>query len=50
MCTLDHAQSTFFCLGKFLKKVADDQCSSIAKGSICYIKHMYVQPFSVEVN
>ena len=23
--------STFFCLGKFLKKLADDQCSSIPK-------------------
>ncbi len=43
-------QSTFFCLGKFLKWLANDQSSSITKGSICYIKHMYLQPFSMEVD
>ena len=42
---LDHMQRSFFCLGKFLKKLADDQCSSTTKGSICYIKHscMYIE-------
>ncbi len=25
MCILDHKQSTFFCLGSFLKKLANDQ-------------------------
>ena len=50
MCILDGMQSTFFCLGKFLKKLADSQCSSITKGSIYYIKHMYIQPFSMEVD
>ncbi len=31
--------STVFYLGRFLKKLADDQCSSITKGSIYHIKH-----------
>ena len=43
-------QSTFFCLGKFLKWLADDQSSSIPKGSIYYIKHTYIHSFSMEVN
>ncbi len=47
MCILDHTQSTFFSLGKSLKKLADDQWY---KGSIYYIKHMYIQPFSMEVH
>ena len=36
MCILDCTQSTSFCRGKFLKKLADDQFSSITKGSIFY--------------
>ena len=40
MCISDYMQTTFFYLGRFLKKLADDQCSSITKGSIYYIKHM----------
>ena len=47
MCILDHTQSTFFCFGKFLKKLVDDQCSSITKGSIYYIKHMCIQLFGL---
>ncbi len=43
-------QNTFFCLGKFLQNLADDQCSSIAKGSVYNIKHVYIQPFSMEVD
>ncbi len=50
MCISDHMQGTFFCLGKFLKKLADNQCFSITKGSIYYIKHMYIQPFNTEVD
>ena len=50
MYILDHTQSTFFCLGKFLKKIADDQCFSRTKGGICYMKHVYIQPFSLEVD
>ncbi len=50
MCILDHTQSTSFWLGKVLKKLADDQPSSITKGSIYYIKHMNIQPFSMEVD
>ncbi len=49
MCILDHRKSTFFCLGKFLNKLADDKCSSITKGSIYYIKHMYIKPFTAGV-
>ncbi len=30
---------------KLMKKLADDQYSSITKGIIYYIKHMYIQPF-----
>ena len=29
---------------------ADNQSSSITKGNTYYIKHMYIQPFSVEVD
>ncbi len=43
MHIIDHTQSTFFCLGKFLKKLANDQCSVITKGRIYNIKHNYVQ-------
>ncbi len=49
MCTLDHMQSTFFCLRKFLKKL-DNLWSSITKGSIYHIKNMYIQPFSMVVD
>ncbi len=43
-------QNTFFCIGKFLKWLAGDESSSITKGSIYYIKHMYIQPFSMGVD
>ena len=44
-------QSTFFfCLGKFLKWWAHHQSSFITKRSIYYIKHMYIQSFSMEVD
>ncbi len=34
-----------------LKKLADDQCSSITKGSIyLYMNHMYIQPFTTKVD
>ncbi len=36
---LDHTESTFFCLRKLLKKIADDQYCSVTKGSIYYNKH-----------
>ncbi len=41
--------TTFFYLGKFLKKLVD-QCSSITKDSIYHIKHMSIQPFTMGVN
>ncbi len=43
-------QTTFFSLGRFLKKLADDQCSSITKGSIYHIKHIDIQPFIMGVD
>ena len=49
MCILDYVQATSFYLGKFLKKLADDQYASIAKSSIFYIKHIHLQPFSMGV-
>ena len=33
-----------------LKKLADDQCSSITKGSIYHINHMNIQPFITVVD
>ena len=39
-------QITFFYLGRFLKKLADDQWSSTTKGSIYHTKHMYIQPLT----
>ena len=50
MCISDYMQATFFYLGKFLKKLADDQCSSISKSSIYYIKHRHIQSFSMGVD
>ncbi len=35
---------------KFLKRLADDQCSSIIEGNTYYIKHMSKKPFSMEVD
>ena len=40
---------TFFYLGRFLRKLADDQYSIITKESIYHIKHMYIQPFTTEM-
>ena len=34
MCISDYIQTTFFYLGKFLKKLADDQCSSTTNASL----------------
>ncbi len=50
ICISDPMQTTFFYLGRFLKKLADHQCSSITKGSIYHIKHTYIQLFSMEVD
>ena len=30
--------------------IADDQCSSVIKGSIHHIKYMYIQPFTTPVD
>ncbi len=33
-----------------MKELADDQCSSITKGSIYNMNHMSIQSFTVEVD
>ena len=51
MCISGYMRTTFFYLGIFLKKSAEDQCSSITKGSIYHIKNMsIIQPFAMEVD
>ena len=40
MCICDHTRVLF--------ELVDDQCSSTPKGTIYYIKHKYIQPFSME--
>ena len=50
MCISDYMQTNSFHLGKFLKKVADDRCSSGTKGSIYHIKHMSMQPYNMGVD
>ena len=50
MCILDYIQNTFFYLGRFLKKLADDQYSSIIKDSIYHIKLISIQPFTMAVD
>ncbi len=50
LCASDYIQTTFFYLGRFLKKLADDQFSSVIKGSIYHIKHMPMQPFTMGVD
>ena len=48
MCNLDYILYTFF----YLKKVADDHCSSITKKEVStiYIKLMSIQPFTTRVD
>ena len=36
--------------GRFLKKLADNQCSSMTKDSIFHIKHISIQPFTMGVD
>ncbi len=50
MCVSNYMQTTVFYLGRFLKQIADDQCSSITKGNIYHIKHMSIQPFTMGVD
>ena len=45
-----HTNYFFFNLERFLKKLADGRCSSITKGSICHVKHVYIQPFTTVVD
>ncbi len=45
MCISDDIQTNSFYHGKFLKKGADNQCSSITKDSIYHINHMSILPF-----
>ena len=50
MCISGNMQTTFFYLGRFLKKLADDQCCSITIGSMYHMKHMSIQAFTVGVD
>ncbi len=50
ICIWDFTQTTFFYFERFLKKLADDQYSSITKGSIYNFKHVYIQPFTTVVD
>ena len=43
-------QATFFYHGKFLKNLADYQCSVITKESIYHIEHILIQPFIMGVD
>ncbi len=45
ICISDFKQTTFFYLERYLKKLADDQFSSMPKSSIYHTKHIYIQPF-----
>ena len=40
----------FLLLRKIPEELADDQCSSITKGSIYHIKHISIQPFTTGLN
>ncbi len=42
-------QTTFFYLGKFLKKLADDQCSFNNKGRLHHIKNIFIKPVTMGV-
>ncbi len=48
--TSDFMQTASCYLERFLKELAGDQCSSLTKGSIYHIKHMYIQPFTTVVD
>ena len=50
MCIADCMQITFFYLGRFLKKLSGDQCSSTTEGSIYHIKHLSMHPFTMGVD
>ena len=39
MCIPEYILTTFFCFGRFLNTLADDQWTSITKGGIYHIKH-----------
>ena len=41
MCNSDYIQTTFFSCWRFIKKLAENQCSSITKGNIYHIKHIH---------
>ncbi len=47
ICISDFMQTNFFYLGKFLKKLSNEQYSLITKGSIYHIKHTPIQPFTM---
>ncbi len=50
MCISNVMQTAFFYFGRLLQKLADDQYSSIPKGSIHHVKYMSIQPFTMGVD
>ncbi len=50
MCISDYTQTTFFYLGRFLKKWADDHCSSILKAVSTISSIMSMQLFTIGVD
>ncbi len=52
MCILDHTQSIlFFCLGKFLKKLADNQMLfHNLREYRMILSNMYIHPFTTVVD
>ena len=50
ICISDFMQTTLLYNGNFVKKLTDDQSSSITKESIYHIKHMYIKPFTTAVD
>ena len=50
MCIFAYKHTTFFNLGRFFKKWADNQCSLITKGSNYYIKHISLHLITIGVD
>ena len=47
MCISDYIQTKFFYLGRFPKKLADDQCSSITKKAVSTISNIREYPHNL---
>ena len=49
VCAFNITHIVYFLFYLKIAEKKDYHCSSITKGSIYYIEHMYIQPFSMEV-